>query len=312
MIHPHTPEWRAARAQTVGASEVAALYGCHPHLSHWTLWHVKAGRIPPPEVSGPRPAWGLRLEDAIAAAVAETRGWDVERAAWQRDPSGLRLSCTPDFIARAPDRDGPGLVECKNVDWLIHKRAWTEGEPPMHIVLQLQAQLAVTGYAWGTVAALVGGNELRLYDYAPRPTVIADIRKRVAAFWRSIAEDRPPPVDGSDSTADALRALYPETREEMLDLRESNRAPEVCAALLAATERRKAAEKEEAALKAELLAMLGVHRAAMVFGYSVRVAVTPAKPETVITPEMVGQTLPGRKESRRLTVSVFEPKEKAV
>lgn len=306
MTAPHTAEWHAARATVVGASEVAALYGCHPHMSHYTLWQTKAGRIPPPTVTGERPAWGLRLESAIAEAAAEQRGWRIERAAWLRDPSGLRLGCTPDFYAHAPDRSERGVLECKNVDWLIHKRAWTDDEPPLHIVLQLQAQLAVTGCAWGCVAALVGGNELRLYDYEARPAVIADMRKRVAAFWRSIAEDRPPPPDGSDSTADALRALYPETRDEMLDLRASNRAPALCAALLDATERRRAAEAEEKSLKAELLAMLGDHRAAMVFGYTVRVAVTPAKPATVITPEMVGTTLPGRAEARRLTVSVYE------
>jgi predicted phage-related endonuclease len=292
----------------VGASEVAALFDASPYVSRFALWQVKAGRVPPPEITHERAAWGLRLEDAIAHAAAEREGWTIERAGHRVHPRVAGMGATLDFIVTGDD---PGALEVKNVDWLAHRRGWDGDEPPPHILLQLQAQLAVTGFRWGCVAALVGGNDLRLYRYEARPKLIAEIERRVAAFWQSIRENRPPPVDGSDSTADALRALHPETRDVMLDLRESNRAPEVCAALLEATERRKAAEKEEAALKHELLAMLGDARAAMVFGFSVRVAVTPAMPDRVITPEMVGQVIKGRAESRRLTVKLYEPKGEA-
>lgn len=301
QIAPHTPAWHAARAETVGASEVAALYDAHPHLSRWTLWHIKAGRAPPPAAQHERAAWGLRLERAIADAVAEERGWVIEPGTWLRDPSGLRLSATPDFLAHAPDRPGRGVLEIKNVDWLIHRDRWGD-EPPMHVLLQLQAQLAVTGARWGCVAALVGGNDLRLYDYDARPAVIQDIRKRVAAFWRSIAQNQPPPVDGSDSTAATLEALHPTLDAEPIDLRGDNEMPGLCAALREATEARKRAEEREAALKAMITERLAGHARALVQGWDVRVAITPAKPPTVITPEMVGEALPGRKESRRLMV----------
>lgn len=305
-----TAAWHAARAKVVGASEVAALFDASPYVSRFALWQVKAGRVPAPEVTHERAAWGLRLEDAIAHAAAEREGWSIMRGVHRVHPRVPGMGATLDFIV-TESPDGPGALEVKNVDWLQHKRGWVDEEPPPHILLQLQAQLAVTGFQWGCVAALVGGNDLRLYRYDARPKLIAEIERRVAAFWQSIRENRPPPVDGSDSTADALRALYPETRDVMLDLRESNRAPEVCAALLDVTERRRAAQEEEAALKAELLAMLGDARAAMVFGYSVRVAVTPATPDRVITPEMVGQVIKGRAEARRLTVKIYEGKEEA-
>lgn len=307
----HTPEWHAARARVVGASEVAALFDASPYTSAFTLWQVKARRIPPPPVAHERAAWGLRLEAAIAEAAAEREGWTIERAGHLVHPREPGMGATLDFIVTTPSPAGPGALEVKNVDWMQHRRGWTDDEPPPHILLQLQAQLAVTGFKWGCVAALVGGNELRLYRYEARPKLIAEIERRVAAFWRSVEQNRPPPVDGSESTGAALRALYPETRDEMLDLRENNRAPELCAALLDATERRRAADKEEAALKHELLAMLGEHRAAMVFGYSVRVAVSPALPDRLITPEMVGEVIKGRAEGRRLTVKVYEGKEAA-
>ncbi len=196
--------WHAARARVVGASEVAALFGCSPHTSHWSLWQIKAGRVAAPDLSGDqRVTWGLRLESVIADAVAEERGWTIL-------PGGHRTSSRVEGWGCTLDREigdrGGGVLELKTVDWLVRKRDWGE-EPPPHILLQLQAQLGVTGREWGAVAALVGGNELRIWEYQARPRIIAEIAKRVRAFWKSIRENRPPPVDGSPSTADTLAAL---------------------------------------------------------------------------------------------------------
>ncbi len=57
-------EWHAQRARNVGASEIAALFGVQPDyaLSHYALWHVKAGKAPPP-------VGGLNTRDALAAFV---------------------------------------------------------------------------------------------------------------------------------------------------------------------------------------------------------------------------------------------------
>lgn len=296
MIEPFSPEWFEARAATLGASEVAALYDVHPFLSRFALWQAKAGRIAPPVVDNERAKWGLRLEAVIAEAAAEERGWKIERGTWLRDGEEPRLSATPDFLI-VPD----GVLEIKNVDAAQFARAWGD-EPPLHVLLQVQAQLAVTGREEGYVAALVGGNTLRIFRVPRRPAIIDDMRRRVAEFWASIERGEEPPPDGSASASEALRALHRELSDDAIDLTGDNRAPELCAALLAAIERRKAAEAEENALRAELMAKLSGHRAAIVPGFRVRVVVTPEKPETVITPEMVGQTMPGRKEVRRLVV----------
>ena len=295
-------EWHALRAKNVGASEIAALFGVQADyaLSHYALWHVKAGRAPPPIVDNQRAKWGLRLERAIADAAADENDWKIAPAGYRTDPTTPVLGCTPDFlIATDPKEEGPGLLEIKNADWLIHKRAWTDDEPPLHILLQLQHQLAATGLAWGVVACLVGGNDLRLYRYKARPKLIADIRAKVRAFWASIAEDRPPPVDGSDSVSAVLRALYLETVDEVADLTDDNELPEICADYLDAGARRRVAEKDEAAAKNRLIEKLGIYRAAHTEGFRIRVAVTAEK---AAAPAPPGYIIPGRKESRRYTV----------
>lgn len=300
-----SPEaWHALRAQNVGGSEIASLFGVQPDyaLSHYALWHIKAGKAPPPVVDNPRASWGLRLEHAIADAAAEQELWQITKAEYATDPTTPGLGCTPDFIIekhQEAEYEGPGCLECKNVDWMIHRRSWTDGEPPLHILLQLQHQVAATGLTWGAVVSLIGGNDLRIYRYKARPKLIAQIRQKVAAFWQSIADNQPPPVDGSDSAAAVLRALYPETTDEIADLTNDNELPDICARMLHAAERRKLAEKDEAEAKNQLVAKLGPYLAADAQGFRIRVAVTPEKADR---PANLGEIIKGRKESRRYSV----------
>ena len=294
-------EWHAARAKVIGASEVAALFGVSPHTSRWSLWQVKAGRVAPPDLSGDaRVTWGLRLENAIADAVAEERGWTLL-------PGGHRVHRRIEGMGCTLDReiagDRPGVLELKTVDWLARKRQWG-AEPPAHILLQLQHQLAVTGHQWGAVAALVGGNDLRIWEYQARPRSFAESEKRVRAFWQSIREGREPPVDGSASTAETLAALYPDAHDDPpLDLRGDNEAPELCAGFIRAREARQAAEREERNYANALRAKVGDAAAAMVNGYTVRATAVAAIPDRAAEP---GEMIKGRAGYRRLSVSLYE------
>jgi len=299
-------EWHAARARHIGGSECAALFGQAPAyaLSHYALWHVKAGLAPPPEVGNERTDWGLRLEAAIAEGAAAQESWTIRKGGYVTDPTTPGLGCTLDYWITQPGPNdtgcaGPGLLEIKNADWLQHKRTWTDGEPPPHVLLQLQHQAACTGYTWGAVAALIGGNHLEIYRYAARPKLIAEIRRRVTAFWASIDEGRPPPVDETDGATVILKAMYPELHDEELDLEDNNEFPEACAHLLQWADARKLAAKEEDFAKNRIRALLGDCRRARGGGYRVSVAVTPAKEPR---PPRDGEMIAGRAEARRITV----------
>ena len=298
QIPIHGPEWHAHRLRHIGGSEVAALFGVQAGyaLSHYALWLVKAGRIPAPEVDSPRPRWGLRLEEAIATAVAEEKGWTVTKGGYVSDPVTPGMGCTLDYVIDGAEGfDGPGALELKNTDWLQHKREWVDDEPPAHVLLQHQHQLACTGYKWGAVGCLVGGNDLRVYPYFARPKLIADIRRRVSGFWKSVDENREPAVDGSDSAAAAIWALYPTMDEEPVDMTTDNELPLICGDLLVAAEHRKSAEKAEAELKNRLAAKIGSHGRVWTNGYWINTATVKASTYTV-----------NRKESRRTTVKPQE------
>lgn len=250
-------EWLKARQSRVGASEVAALFDCQAdyQLSRFALWQVKSGRIPSPDAGNERTAWGIMLEEAIAAGAAERNRWTIERGGYVEHPTVRGMGCSLDFVviggSNPSMKEGPGALEIKNVDWMIHKRQWENDEPPIHISLQLQHQLACTGYEWGAIVALVGGNKLtEPYYFERRPRIIAEIEKRVAEFWRSIEEGREPPPDGSDTTAAAIAALFPEAEPgKTADMDGDNEFPNRWAALIQAKADRQAAEKAEAAAK---------------------------------------------------------------
>lgn len=306
---PSEPDaWHALRAQHVGASEVAALFHAQPEYAPglYALWHAKAGIVPPENVDNPRTQWGLRLEEAIAAGAAERGGWQVQPGQYaSRDGLGAtldRIIAEPGEEEREAGMTGPGVLELKNSDWLSHRRTWGD-EPPLHILLQLQAQLLATGFAWGAIAVLVGGNDLRIHRYRPRPIIQAEIAKRVAAFWASVRAGKRPDADGSASTFRVIRELHPDVDEEPADLSEDNEAPVLASEFLALGKKRKEIEKQEAEVKAQLFAKLGDHRWAKIAGFRLSQAITPAKEPTIITAEMIGNTLPGRAESRRLIVS---------
>ncbi len=298
--------WHARRATNIGSSEIAALFGCQApyQMSHYTLYHVKAGLVPPPEVGGPRVEWGVRLEDAIAEGVAHTNGWSICKGEFSEDATCPGMSCTTDYEIIGGTQPegfpaGPGVLEVKNIDYAEWKRTWTNGEPPMHILLQLQHQMACRGHEWGAIGGFIGGNTVRTYPYIARPALHADIRRRIIAFWQSIREGKPPPVDGSDGAAHVLRTMFPEVDTEALDLTSSNEWPEACAEFLEAAARKKAATADYDLARNRVESLLAGHGRAWGAGYSASVSVTPAKPDR---PARVGEIVKGRAESRRLII----------
>lgn len=309
-------DWLKMRSGFVGASEVAALFnaqaGYQPGV--YALWMAKAGRVPLPAVDTPRAAWGLLLEDAIAAGAAAQHGWDVRPGVYATHECGLgatldRIIAAPAAADYAEGYVGPGVLELKNVDWLQTRRgkAW-EGEPPMHVLLQAQAQMLATGFTWGAIAWLVGGNDLRVLRYKARPAIQAEIARRVAAFWTSIEEDRPPSPDGSDATYGALLALLPDVEEadEPADLRGDNEAEAAAADFLRGSAMAKEGGALRDAARNVLLSKIGGHRWAKTNGATFSVARVAATPDRPAKPDEI---IKGRAASVRLTVKAFEETE---
>ncbi len=208
-------QWHAERAKDVTSTQVSALFGCNPYLTHLELWHQKATGYVEEFDNNDRVRWGNRLEAAIAAGVVEDWGFHRLRKAdtYSRLPD-LRLGASFDFEAQDDDGDLV-LLEIKNVDAYEFREKWSgEGETllaPAHIELQVQTQLMVHPAAYAILAVLVGGNQMHTVK-RERDTEVQDaIALRVNEFWISVANGTPPEPDYARDAELLLSHVYART-----------------------------------------------------------------------------------------------------
>jgi predicted phage-related endonuclease len=298
-IAPNSDGDEEFRATHVGASEVAALFDASPWLTHYELWHRKAGTIATPDFAGnERMQWGVLLEPVILDEACKRFGWEPVETP-RRLSNGKGLGGHPDRFVRRTSDGKIGCVEAKAVDWLQFKK-WGD-EPQLHYLLQPQTYCGLGGLDWCAITPLVGGNQLECFEYDFRPGLYAEIEARVVAFWQSVrAGDAPTP----DFTRDGktLVEVMGEPTEEVIDLRFDNEADELATAFLSA----KAAKADQEALmeeaKNKLLMKIGSAGYAMLPNHRIGANQTKGSPGTLVTQEMVGSTVGARRGWRRFDV----------
>lgn len=247
------PHWRELRAAHLGASEVAALFDLHPQLTKFELWNIKAGKIAAEDISeSERVFWGTVLEPAVATGIAKLKGWNIRKVRRYIIHSSVTgMGASLDYEIAAHDK-GRGALEIKTVDRLQFM-GWPDGEPPMGYELQLQHQLAVTGWAWGALGVLVGGNDLRIFARDRHEGTIRKLETAVAEFWKSIEEKAAPKPDFLKD-ADAIARLYAAVTDgKAIDMTHDNRAMELCRVYREAADEEKSAKEKKESAKAELL-----------------------------------------------------------
>jgi putative phage-type endonuclease len=201
--------WLDDRLTGIGASESPIVLGLSPFKSLFQLWAEKTGEAPRDDADNEPAEWGLRLERPICEAFAERTGRRV--SLWPpyslvRHEELHWLVATPDAVQTDANR-GHGLVQIKTTS-AFNAADWSDG-PPLFYQVQCQHELHVTGFEWGTLCVLIGGQKLRTYDYELNPKFIAALLPKLEAFWRSVVDRVPPPVDGSLATARVLARLHP-------------------------------------------------------------------------------------------------------
>lgn len=286
------------RASNVGASEVAALFDASPFLTRFELYHRKRGTIATPDFGGnERIEAGIRLEPAIIEWACDK--WDytpLDTPA--RLENGRGFAGHPDKLVECPQR-GKGILEVKTADWLVAKK-WGD-EPPLHYQLQAQAYAGLAGVDWCDLIILVGGNELRRFQMTFKPAIFADMERRVVEFWQSVrAGDAPKPDFSRDG--DAIVEVLGEPNDETADLRGDNSVTGLADEFMRAKEAAKAADLRADVAKAELLFRIGSAGYAMLPLHRISCGQTKGSPDKVITQDMVGQVLKGRRGYRRFDV----------
>ena len=229
--------WLAERRKGVGGSDVAAILGLDPYRTALDVYLDKVDRHPSPidDDDPPEPIlWGNLLEPVVADEVARRTGLLCQRVGsmvhpehdWMRVNIDRVLLLGGEFVRAKSylqkvegtgtyqvvwerdwsDAPNPGVLECKTTSaW--RRKDWADGGTPHPAVVQVCWAMAVTGWQWGKVAGLVGGQRLEIRDVDYDEALIDLIIQRVGSFWHDHVLTRTqPPVVARDTAL--LRRLY--------------------------------------------------------------------------------------------------------
>jgi len=192
------------RTKSIGGSDSAAVLGISPWKSPLELYLEKIGELPPvDETEAMR--WGTILEEPVAKEFEARTGKRVMRVNRQlvhRDHPFITA-----HLDRRVARE-PALLEVKTTN--VFARDWGEegtDQVPEHYLAQVQHYLAVTGYQVAYVAALVGGQTLKLYTVPRNETLVEAIVDAEVRFWKQHVEPRVPPEPRTSAEASGLWKL---------------------------------------------------------------------------------------------------------
>lgn len=255
-------EWLKLRTNDITSTEISALFNCSPYTTRFELWHRKHDKTVVELEPNDRLRWGTRLQDSIAAGIAEDNGWKIRKMDEYIRMDGERLGASFDFAIE--EIDGAkvnGLLEIKNVDALIFRDGWIlDGdnmEAPPHIELQAQQQLLVSNADFNYIGALVGGNRVVLMKREPDLSIQKAILKANDDFWKSIKEGEMPEPD-FERDAEFIIAMNSHAEPgKVIDVKDTPAILSLVELYLMLSAKMKEAKEKKDALKAEILTHIG-------------------------------------------------------
>jgi len=323
IINPESEEhWLQLKTEDISSTEISALFNISPYSTPYQVWHEKKkGEIIRLDENN-RMTWGKRLEDSIAQGIGEDLGLKVRRlktycrhdsckgmaASFDYeivgivDEDGKKLCCTPEEARTDAQREylknGPGILEIKNVDFLVYRDTWEEDEAPPHIEAQLQLQLEVKNRSWGIIAPLISGNDMKYIIRYRNKKVGAAMRKKITSFWLSITENNPPEPD-FETDADFIIRLYGDANQWVVDVSDDDVIKPLVEQYYDLSMQYKDVTDLRTAVKARILQEVKGNAKKLTCGdITVSCMMTKPSAPTLITTEMVGTEI-GGKESYR-------------
>lgn len=209
--------WLAARRQHITATDVGKIMGLSPFGGPTSVWLDKKG-LSAPFTESERMRWGRRLEEAILAGYAETKGVEV----WLADPHDLVVCEAHPILAASLDGtvvpDG-APVDAKNIGRYDPSKWGDDGtaQIPDQYALQLAVQMLVTNAPYADLAVLFSGARLQTYRVHRNEEIEATIISTATEWWeRYIIEGVQPPPDGTEAYSDHLSKKLRQQSERLV------------------------------------------------------------------------------------------------
>ena len=206
-------EWLKLRSQYIGGSDAASVVGLNQFSSPYALWAEKTGKV---SGFGGNLATevGTYLEDFVAKKFEEETGKKVRKV-----NQSIFNSDYPWAIANI-DRDIVGEdagLEIKTTSELNLKK-FKGGDYPANYYCQCVHYMAVTGKQRWYLAVLIGNREFRWFVIERDEAEITALMDAEKAFWWHVTNNTPPDADGAQATTDAIKAMYEDSTDDVVDL----------------------------------------------------------------------------------------------
>jgi len=202
-------EWLAWRRKGVSGSDAAAIVGLDRYRSAFDVYADKLGfKQEQPDNEAMRQ--GRDLESYVAARFTEATGKKLKRK--------NAILQHPDYPWMIADIDrwvvgeNAGL-ECKTTS-VLNRAKFNQGEFPPNYYVQCMHYMAVTGAERWYLAVLVLNKAFHVFTIERDEAEIEALIEAERRFWEEhVLEQIPPAPDGTESTTEVIKTMFPEARE---------------------------------------------------------------------------------------------------
>lgn len=212
-------QWETDRQarKTIGGSDAGAILGLNPYKSAYSLWAEKSGKLTPEDISSKE---SVRLGNDLEQYVADR--WMEATGKKLRKDNNILFNESYPFahanIDRAVIGETDAGFEAKTTSSYDILEMCRSGQYPDSWYCQVTHYMMVTGAQRWYLGVLVFGHGFYHFTIERNEEEIAALATAEADFFQKVLDDTPPSVDGSEATMDTLKALYPDSDGETVDL----------------------------------------------------------------------------------------------
>lgn len=303
-------EWLAKRKGYVTSTEAAGLFGIQAAYgkSAFELWHVKKGGIEEARVENDYMMVGKMMEETICQIILK------KNPDWKIEAFPYFIYDDEDKIGSSFDRkltigSAKWLMEIKSIsyrqykeDFIEHDEDDIEAKPCYEVQMQVELECAEE-FEGCLMAVFILDTRTIKYIWRRRDkSMSSSIRSAVREFW---AMEQPPAPDYAKDKS-ILASLSPFCDpNRALDATEDNRLTELAAQYKNEKDLEKRAKKNADAIYAEIMHKLGNAKFAWTNLHKITASDVKENKGKLITPEMVGTYVGGKKGFKKLTITAI-------
>lgn len=203
-------QWLELRKKGIGGSDSASIVGLDRYRSPFDVYADKLGLKPEiPDNEAMRQ--GRDLEQYVAERFMEATGKKVRRrnAMLQHPEHPFMIADIDRWVVG----ENAGF-EAKTTS-VLNRAKFSQGEFPPNYYVQCVHYMAVTGAERWYLAVLVLNKSFHVFTIERDEAEIQALIEAEKDFWENhVLKQIPPTPDGSESTSELLKQMFPEAREQ--------------------------------------------------------------------------------------------------